>query len=67
MKLKEALEIGDECGLSHIGEALLNIEIHAGSLFSYDKIAIEIEELFNDFKDSGLGEDDKIKHALRVL
>lgn len=45
MKLKEALELADECGLSTVGEAILNVELHAPSLFPYEKMHDELNEL----------------------
>lgn len=36
MKVKEACEIAEDCGLATIHEAIINIQIHAGCLFSYD-------------------------------
>lgn len=54
MKLKRAIKIGKDCGLETIGEAICNIELHASSIFDFDNILEEIEELHNDFKNSGL-------------
>lgn len=48
MKLKEALELADECGLSTVGEAILNVELHAPSLFPYEKIHTELNELYQE-------------------
>lgn len=48
MKLKDSLKTGMDCGLQSLGEAILNIEIHAGSLFSYSDIRKEIDELKNE-------------------
>lgn len=45
MKLREALELADECGLSTVGEAILNVEIHSPTLFPYEKISEELNEL----------------------
>lgn len=50
MKVKEACEIAEDCGLETIGEAILNIEIHAISLFSYDELNKELSELYEDAK-----------------
>lgn len=49
MKLKEACGIAGACGLSTVGEAITNITFHATSLFPYDEIDKEIEELMIDF------------------
>lgn len=53
MKLKDACEIGIDCGLEMTGEALMNIEIHAISIFSYDKINEEITELRSEYNTVG--------------
>ena len=45
MKLREALELADVCGLSTVGEAILNFEIHSPTLFPYEKINEELNEL----------------------
>ena len=50
MKVKEACEIAEDCGLETIGEAILNIELHAISLFSYDELGKELSELYEDAK-----------------
>ena len=48
MKLKEALEIGIDCGLETARECIRNIQIHAPSLFLYSEISKEIDELYNE-------------------
>lgn len=45
MKLKKALEIARDCGLETVGEAILNIHIHATSLFSLSDLDRELDEL----------------------
>lgn len=50
MKVKEACEIADECGLETIGEAIFNIQLHAISLFSYYELNEELNELYEDAK-----------------
>ena len=62
MKLKRAIKIGKDCGLETIGEAICNIELHASSMFDFDNIQEEIEELHNDFKNNGLNEDDLLEN-----
>lgn len=49
MKLKEACELAEACGLSTVGEAINNVTIHATSLFPYNMIDREIAELTADF------------------
>lgn len=48
MTVKQACEIAEECGLETIGEAILNIQIHASNLFSDDEINKELNELYED-------------------
>jgi hypothetical protein len=55
MKLEKALEIGRDCGLKTIEECILNIEIHSPSLFSYDKINEELNELYKDLEETKNG------------
>ena len=45
MRLREACNIGLDCGAETIGEAVMNIEIHAMNLFTYDEMIKEINEL----------------------
>lgn len=48
MTLREACDIGDACGLTTVGEAITNIEIH--NVFSHSKMAAEFAELYADAK-----------------
>ena len=48
MKLKECMEIGKECELNSIEECYDNIILHRLSLFEYNDISKEIEELQKD-------------------
>ena len=48
MKLREACEIAEEVGLSTVGEAVLNIEMHAGMFWSYDDMIGELNELVKE-------------------
>lgn len=45
MKIQKAIEIANDCELETVGEAILNIKIHALSLFSYSDIDNELHEL----------------------
>ncbi len=67
MKLKTALEIGESCGLTTIGEAILNIRFHAINIFAYGEEQKEYKELLDDFKTSGFNQDDIIKESLAKL
>ncbi len=50
MKLKDACEIAYVCGLETIDEAVLFVETHTTSLFSYYDAAAELAELNMDYK-----------------
>lgn len=56
MKVKEACAIAEDCGLETIGEAILNIQIHAISIFSYDELDKELNELYEDAKNYHMDE-----------
>jgi hypothetical protein len=65
MLLKDACDIAEECGLETIGEAIMNIQIHALSIFNYNEEKKELNELYNDFKTSGLTIEDNINIILK--
>ena len=48
MKIQTAIEVAKDYGLETVGEAIYNVKIHAGSLFS--DIQKEIEELENTWE-----------------
>lgn len=48
MKLKDCLELGYDCGLETVREAVYNVELHGGSIFSYAKVNEELHELYLD-------------------
>ena len=48
MKLKDACELAEECGLTTVGEAILNVELHATELFPYSSMNDELNELLVD-------------------
>lgn len=50
MKLEEAIKLGKDCGLETVEECIRNIELHAISLFKYEDINKELNELHNDWK-----------------
>ena len=54
MKLEDALKFAYNCGLGTVGEAYNNISIHAMSLFKYEDIQDEIEELFREIELKGI-------------
>ena len=48
MKLFDCLDIASACGLITVNEAILEIERHATSLFTYDNMNKELQELYNE-------------------
>lgn len=71
MKLITALEIGEDCGLMTVGEAIRNVGIHATSIFIWDKINSEMEELWDDYNNKletrGFNLDSPVLEAIKVL
>lgn len=51
MKLAKSIELGRACGLSSLDECVLNVEMHATSLFTYGEINKELQELYSDLKE----------------
>lgn len=49
MTLKDACGFGIACGLNTVGESVFNIDIHSISIFSYDEISKELNELYSEF------------------
>ena len=49
MTLKTACAIGIDCGLTTLGEAVLNIDLHAVNIFNYNEIVKELRELYDEF------------------
>lgn len=58
MKLYDACKIAVGCGLETIGEAIMNIELHSSSIFSYEELTDELDELYKDFELICQGKDD---------
>jgi len=67
MKLKDALEIGNECGLCTVREAIDNIEIHGLSLFPYHVMAKELGELYKEWTELNCSDTSEINAVLSVL
>ena len=67
MKLINALEIGFDCGLTTVGEAIFNIHIHCINLFNYDEIEEEIKELEKDVEIYWVHKDDLISDWIKKL
>lgn len=57
MKLIKALELADECGLGTVMEAMRNVQIHAPSLFEYEKMNGEYRALLDEWY-SVMGDND---------
>ena len=49
MHLLTALDIGKECVLDTIGEALYNIDLRAGQIFTYNEINEELKQLYSEW------------------
>lgn len=49
MRLLTALDIGKECALHTVGEAIYNIDLRAGQIFTYDEINKELEQLYSEW------------------
>jgi len=54
MKLKDAIDVGQECGLETPAECVNNIILHAMNLFPYDDINIETKELVEEAEKEGV-------------
>ena len=48
MQLRLCLSVAEDCDLETVGEAISNIKIHAGNLFSYDEVKSELIELLDE-------------------
>lgn len=63
------IQIAEDCGLTTLGEAVLNIDMHCMSIFSYDKINEELKELYSEYKsvvdNYGFDKDTTIEHYLK--
>lgn len=64
MKLKLAVALGKDCGHKTIGQTLISISRNAKALFEEDML-VEMAELEQEFKESGLSEDDEIEDILK--
>jgi len=65
MRLIEALKMAEACGLSTVGEAVMNIELHAGSLFPYQDLPLELAQLESEA--SAFDENVRVKEAIAGL
>jgi hypothetical protein len=71
MKLLNAIEIAQSCGLETVGEAIYNIKIHLGNLFNYGEENKEYNELLDDYKYMSetyyFNEDGKVSDVFRKI
>jgi len=51
VKLKDAIELGKDCGLNTIEECIINVEVHAINFFPYKKINEELKELYEGYEE----------------
>ena len=45
MKLAQAIPLAEACGLTTVGQAVMNVEMHALNIFKYSEMEGEIKEL----------------------
>lgn len=70
MKLKQCIDIAEDCGLNTLGDAVLNVDIHAMSIFDYRKLSGELMELYREYNDlykSGLIDKDTSLEDAKLL
>ena len=65
MRLIEALNIAKACGLNTVGEAVMNINLHAVSLFPFEDLPLELEQLESEAK--SFDKDALISEAMKQL
>lgn len=63
MSFKFALELGQECGLETVGEAIYNIRLRIGQLFEIE----EYKSLIDEAKELGVTGEDLISDWLEKL
>lgn len=51
MKLKEAVDLGRACGLRTVEECVRNVHIHCMSLFIYEDVPGELNELDKEYQE----------------
>jgi hypothetical protein len=61
------LEIGQDCGLTTVGEAVFNIHIHCLSLFNYGEERKELNELEKEVETYWVHRDDLISDWIKKL
>jgi len=71
MRLKKAIRIAKDCGLTTFSEVKRNIEIHAMNLFEWSKVEEELAELQLDLeklaKDFGVELDELLTWKIKEI
>ena len=67
MRLFTCLDIANACGLETVDEAIYNIELHATSIFTYDKIEEEISEIYQELRLRKINSEMTINEALSII
>jgi hypothetical protein len=67
MKLDVAINLAEACGLDTVGDAVLNIKLHAMSIFNYGEAGKEYAELVNHCKTLGFKGTDSLETAKAAL
>ena len=67
MRLFTCLDIANACGLETVDEAIYNIELHATSIFAYDKIEEEISEIYQELRLRKINSEMTINEALSII
>ena len=67
MKLSKARELGEACGLTTDAMCIVNVEIHATSLFTYVEMGAELMELREDAIANGLDYDKIVREHTVML
>lgn len=63
MNLKTALELGKECGLDNVGDAIYNIRLRVGQLFEVE----DYKNLIEDYHKKGAKLEDDLDIWLKKL
>ena len=67
MRLEKACKIGKDCGVETIEQVFMLVELHAMCMFKYDEIDEELNEMYKDYKNSGLNENSSIYEVLKEV
>ena len=67
MRLFTCLDLANACGLETVDEAIYNVELHAMSIFVYDKIDEEISEIYQEVQFRKINSEMTINEALNII